>query len=80
MPVEQFLEQRPELVDAISNLDDGQLAARVTIVGDKIIKSLQVHSPEVVEWVEGLTDAEVTDMLQAMDAMAAYPEINRTLH
>lgn len=38
------------------------------------------QNPEILKFVEGLTDEEVTDMLAAMDAFAAYPEINTTIH
>lgn len=47
---------------------------------DDFIAALQRLNPEVVEFVEGLSDEEVTQMLESMDVMAQYPEINHTLH
>ena len=76
MPVEQFLEQRPDLVDALAEMSDGDLSGRISVMS----KQLTLPDPRAVQFVENMTDAEVTDMLQALEAMEAYPHVNHTLH
>lgn len=69
-------EELDQLVEIIkSKFEDGSLFE------DSVpLEQLLEHSPEVVEFVEGLTDEEVTEMLQPMDTFALHPEVNRTLH
>ena len=69
-------EELDELVAIIkSKFEDGSLFT------DSVpVEELLAQNPSLVEWVEGLTDEEVTDMLETIDVFAAYPEINHTLH
>ena len=69
-------EELDELVAIIkSKFEDGSLFT------DSVpVEELLAQNPGLVEWVEGLTDEEVTAMLETIDVFAQYPEINHTLH
>ena len=69
-------EELDELVAIIkSKFEDGSL-----FQDSMPIEQILAQNPEVAEWVEGLTDEEVTAMLETIDVFAQYPEINHTLH
>ena len=69
-------EELDELVAIIkSKFEDGSL-----FQDSMPVEQILAQNPEVVEWVEGLTDEEVTAMLETIDVFAQYPEVNHTLH
>jgi hypothetical protein len=51
---------------------------------EKLLERLRMLSPETVQFVEqfveSLSDAQVSEMLQAIEIMGQYPEVSNSLH